>query len=140
MIGAGRRTFVTIVVATVAVCVVVGLFLLGPPGRERERRLDARRVADLRELAMAVDLFWSRQARLPAALSDLSHEAELQINPADPVTGMPYSYRVTGEKSYELCAQFGGPSGEDRGVPRVEFWAHGAGSQCFRLEAKDVQR
>jgi len=140
VIGSGRQAFVMLVVATVVASVLVGLFLLGPPEKERERRLDARRIADLRELAMAVDLFWSRQARLPGALSDLSREPGSLLNPVDPVTARPYGYRVTGEKSYELCAEFAGPSTEDRGVPRVDFWVHGAGSHCFRLEAKDIQR
>jgi hypothetical protein len=140
MIARGRQAFITLVVATVVASVLGGLFLLGSPQTARERGLDARRIADIRGIANAVDLYWTRQGRLPASLADLSQERGIQVNPLDPETKRPYDYRVLGENSYELCAEFASKAAEEGHIPSGDFWAHGSGTQCFRLEPKAIKR
>jgi len=140
MIAGGRQAFVALVVATVVVSVIGGLLLLGSPRKERERRLDERRVAEMRAIANAVDWYWTRHGRLPDSFADLSREQAIQVNPLDPETQQPYDYRVLGVNSYELCATFARNAAEEDHVPQGGFWAHGSGSQCFRLEPKAVKR
>ena len=59
-------------VTTVIAAVVAGIFVLGSPTEERARGIDRRRVADLRAIAAATDLYWTRHSQLPATLDDLS--------------------------------------------------------------------
>lgn len=135
-----RQAFVALVVAAVAASVLGGLFLLGSPRKERERRLDDRRIADLRALAGAVDLYWTRAGRLPPSLGGLLREQGIEVNTMDPESNRPYDYRVLGDKGYELCAEFSQGTSDEGAVARGDFWSHGPGSQCFRLEPKVVKR
>ena len=102
-------------VAAVVASVVAGLILLGSPAEERERRIDERRVADLHGIAAATDLYWSRHARLPTSLDDLTTEPGLRINTRDPVSSEIYGYRALDSVRYEICATFDRESGAVRG-------------------------
>ena len=104
------------------------------------RRLDARRVEDLRALAGAVDLYWSRGGALPGALDSLTQEQGFAPQVADPETGRPYEYRILGGDTYELCASFARGTDTEPPETRSDFWSHGAGRQCFQLEAKKPKR
>jgi hypothetical protein len=114
----GLRVFATGVVAAVAAGIVGGLFLVGSPGSARMTRLDDQRELDAR----------LRSIR-------------------DPQTRVPYEYRITGTKTYELCAVF---EGEDEragkryaGAPAItgqRYWAHGAGRVCFPAEVESLPR
>jgi hypothetical protein len=128
-------------VAVVTVSVVTGLVLVGPPSEERARKLDERRVEDLRRLSTAVDLYRSRRGSLPTSLNEASRETEDVQTVGDPLTGRPYPYRVVGADVYELCADFqrgSGTSGTDRRYSEPAFWAHTAGPQCFRMKPRGV--
>jgi hypothetical protein len=134
-----RQASAVLAVAAVVAAVLGGLWLLGSPQAERERRLDARRVAELRAIAAAVDLYWTRQGRLPESLAELSQERGIEVAPLDPVTGRPYGYRMLGGNGYELCAEFALGAAERGHVPQGDFWSHAPGAQCFRLEPKAVE-
>lgn len=124
--------------SVVVTAVVAGLVVLGSPAEERARRLDRRRVADLRGIAAATDLYRTRHERLPASLDELTAEPGVRIRPRDPGGAGFYDYRTLDSLRYEVCADF---EGESEGVPGLAaggFWAHGVGRQCFRLEARDV--
>lgn len=133
---------VIIVVAAVVVAAVIGgIILLDSPAQERLRRLDERRVADLRELAYALDLFWTREGRLPASLEEISNEPGVVEQLFDPETGRPYDYRVLSDNTYELCAQFSHDTAEEQErFYRDYYWSHGPGRKCFQLEAQAVKR
>ena len=98
-------------VAVVAISVAAGLVLVGSPSEERARKLDERRVEDLRRLSSAVDLYRSRRGSLPASLTEASRETGDAQTEGDPVTGRPYPYQVVGADTYELCAGFQRSSG-----------------------------
>jgi hypothetical protein len=98
------------------------------------RSLDARREADLRHLRLAIDLYWTRNARLPATLPELHEEAGTAIYERDPQSGQLYTYIVKGGDTYQICAQFALES-ERPG----SFWSHPAGRQCFQVTAKGVE-
>nr|MBP7163056.1 hypothetical protein [Candidatus Omnitrophota bacterium] len=88
-----------------------------------------------------VDLYWTRHKRLPASLEELTAEPGTGAKRADPVTNQPYEYRTRGGNAYELCAAFDreSTSGQQHYYYR-NFWAHGAGRQCFSLEAQEIKR
>ena len=129
----------TVVTVAVTAAIIGGIFLLGSPLEERERRLDERRVQDLSGIARAVDVYWTRTTSLPSSLETLRTETGANITIADPSTGEAYEFRsVEGEK-YELCAVFEGESRDsDRGFD-AGFWSHRAGRQCFQRAAENVR-
>jgi hypothetical protein len=137
--NAGKGIFVASV-AVVVTAVIGGLILLGSPTQERMRRLDARRVVDLRAVASAVDLYWTRHGSLPSSPEELSKEPGVSVKPLDPETGHRYEYRILSGNTYELCAHFAHDAAEEQGTLHKDFWSHGAGRQCFRLEVRGVKR
>lgn len=134
------RLVLGLAIAAVLLAVAGGLLVLESPAQQRTRRLDERRVSDLREIARAVDLFSTRHDRLPASLDELSRELGAGVAVRDPTTGEPYEYRTLGERSYELCAAFERSTTGQTGWRGRGFWAHGAGRHCFELEARTVRR
>jgi hypothetical protein len=109
-------------VATVITAVVAGLFILGSPTEERARRIDDRRVADLRGIVAATDLYWTRHSRLPASLDVLTAEPGVRISTGDPASLETYGYQPLDSARYEVCASFERESGEtsrdpERGSP-----------------------
>jgi len=123
----------------VLLVVVFAIVLLDSPAQERLERLDDRRVSDLREISYAVDAYWTREAKLPPSLEELSNEQRIVTEIRDPETGEQYEYRVLGDDGYELCAIFASEiDAKGRDFPHDYLWAHGSGRQCFELRAKDV--
>jgi hypothetical protein len=136
------KHIITGLAITVALASVVSaLILLGSPAEERMRRLDDRRVDDLERLERAVNLYWTRHARLPASLAELSEEPGVNMNLRDPETAEPYEYRVLLKAdTYELCADFQRDTAEEfQRNEEIDFWLHGSGRHCFQLEARDIR-
>ena len=102
--------------------------------------------------SQAIDQYWTRNARLPEALTDMQNRREYYIpSLLDPRTQEAYEYRITAGKNYELCATFETDasieSSKDKysqpypayPVPGgVDFWTHGLGRVCFTIEAQNV--
>ncbi len=140
MIGKVRTILAAAVSAVVAAAIIGGLILVGPPARERIRRLDDRRVEDLRALARAVDVYWTRQKSLPASLEELTAEEDFARRTRDPETEALYEYRVLGDKEYELCAHFSRAMNERETLLQPDFWDHPSGRWCYQLEARELKR
>jgi len=137
------------VAATIAAALVViaGLITLGTPSHARERRLDRLRVRDLSRLSNLIDGFWREHAALPQSLDTLVATRQLDRVPSDPQNHSPYTYLVSGERSYRLCATFAQPSDSDASPGYDEdgiyytggvaggrqSWRHAAGKSCFDL-------
>lgn len=113
-----------------AVAVVAGLLLAGSPAEERDRRVDALRLAALQQLASVISVYYEESGALPAQLAALVDGRNLQELPKDPVSGELYEYQPEADDSYALCASFDDASEEGE---VAEFWMHEAGHNCFRL-------
>lgn len=138
---ASGTTVLTASVVTVVVAAVVGGFvLIGSPSHERMRRLDIRRVADLRRIAAALDEYWTRHGTLPSSLETLKQKRGVAIETVDPATGRPYQYRAGSRGEYSLCADFSASSTREQAVPSESFWVHGSGQYCFKLHARNLKR
>ena len=79
---------------------------LDSPAQERLRRLDERRVDDLRSISAELDFYWTREGTLPSSLEDLAKEPGVFVELYDPQTDQPYEYWVLDSNTYELCAEF----------------------------------
>lgn len=124
------------ILAAAATAIIVGAVItaivLDPPGVQRQRKMDARRVEDLMTIQRVVTEYWSRHRALPPDLATLDQEPGLRVPANDPETGASYVYETTGPKSYRLCAEFARSTSERPTPPMyLENWAHGAGRHCF---------
>jgi hypothetical protein len=117
----------------VTATVVAGLWVIESPSEARDSRFDQTRVSALREISRAIDVYYSRNQRVPETLFYLGDVSS--ADPRDPSDGQVYEYTVRGEREYELCATFSRQSTE----PRADFWWHGAGRQCYPLKVRDIR-
>ena len=111
----------------VAATVVAGLGLAGSPGEERARRLDERRIQDLKDLARRIEDLTVRERDVPASPGALVDGLRLARIPTDPVTGAAYAFERLGSTRFRLCADFAARSRDDG----EGFWTHGPGRHCF---------
>lgn len=126
-----------VAIGVVVAAILAGLTMLRSPARERERRMDDRRVTDLAAIGRAADLHSSRRGELPRDLSELAIEMGSGLSVSDPGGGQSYEYRVVDADTYELCAQFQQPSAPEASVG---FWSHKAGRHCFVLNVQKILR
>ena len=125
------------VIGVAAVAIVFGLLQAGSPGAARDRRLDERRIDDLRALARAVDLHWTRTGQLPPSVSGLPTATDEALDTTDPVSGREYDYLVLDDRRFELCAEFATfqTTSGDRA-----FWSHPVGRHCFDIDVETIAR
>ncbi len=110
--------------------IVTGFLIIGSPMKQRQMRLDDKRLSHLRQIAFAIDSHWKKQGALPSALADLPNRRAATL--VDPETGEPFTYRVIGKRSYQLCAVFALKGASTDGFPwPFEFATHEAGFHCF---------
>jgi len=140
VISSKIKIFTRLVIAIVAVIVIVGFFIAGSPFKQRLIRFDRERVNDLQMIQGQIVNFWINKEKLPASLNDLKDNISGFVAPVDPETGNPYEYRVKGNLTFELCANFNFTSKEGAvnisapAYPRYgieENWNHSAGRVCF---------
>jgi Domain of unknown function (DUF5671) len=127
-------------VAGVAVLatLITGLFLAGSPRQERLRKIDAKRVDDLTRISWGVRGYYQEHRVLPGSLAIVAELPSSNVNRiTDPVTGVPYGYRIVDSTRYELSARFDTvDSTLDRvglAVGESRFWRHGAGPTTYTL-------
>jgi hypothetical protein len=140
---------------------------MGSPAKQRQLRLDDRRVSDLQNIQYQVINYWQQKEKLPAKLSDLANPLTGYSLPVDPEfeKGNAYEYFVKGDLRFELCATFAMPMPKgwreygnvgiampsvpvyDKSVSNIypygggvnESWDHQAGRTCFeRTIDKDI--
>lgn len=125
-----------LVSSTAVLIVVIAAFLMiGSPAEQRLKRLDERRVADLRQLAWAVDAYWAERETLPGTLEALVDGRRLTQLPTDPADAGAYDYTALNGQRYRLCARFDLASEPELSE---DFWAHEAGVTCYVFEASDT--
>lgn len=127
--------------------VVLGFAMAGSPFSARLRRLDEKRIEDLRAIHRTIQQIATQTDKntntvtlirsLPKTLDEVAEyqrtrEAGRRLDLADPRTGERYAYAVTGEKTYELCATFQLAREKKRDL----FWNHPAGKHCFNFHAE----
>lgn len=131
--SAGRRVLVAAAVVVVAT-LLASIAVMGPPSAQREERLDARRLEDLRRIERLVDAHFERTGVLPVDLAALARPG-LEL-PSDPASGTPYGYESLAERAYRLCAVFATDSAQRRAQRwESDEWSHAAGRHCFDLRA-----
>jgi hypothetical protein len=131
-----RRILLGVVLVVVVTAVMAGFMIAGSPAQARLERLDERRVQDLSLVRESVNIYWNRHSSLPATLADAAGDSGLPPIPTDPTTKQAYGYRVTGPKTFELCAEFQARSGDATVWRDAGYWGHGIGRHCFSREVR----
>ena len=119
--------------------VCLGFVEVGSPVHQRAIRFDEQRVYDLQAIQSEVIYYWDQKEVLPADLAMIDTSSYSFVAPSDPVTLLPYSYTVTGELSFELCATFETDTAtatDSWSTPRGVYeqnsnWNHSEGLTCF---------
>lgn len=139
----GRTILLTAGVG-MAFTVVAAIWVMGGPGSQRDRRMDERRIDDLRALQEAITQHHAQAGRLPANLLALGQRPGLDLAVSDPVSRTPYGYHIDAADRYRLCAQFATDTAVRQPQRRAWNgydlqWAHGAGATCFdrRIDTPD---
>ena len=137
-----RSTIMKRLAAAVTVVVIASLagavYVLESPMTQRQRRLDDRRLQDIKSISDSIEIYAKKHEALPqnmAVLKEAATETGRIQPPADPITRKAYEYEVLDAQSYQLCAVFSLPS--LNGNNRAYYWrAHAAGKQCFKYTHK----
>ena len=116
----------------VAATLMYAVFLNGSPSQERQKKLDSRRVDDLRQIVRSIDNFYWRHETLPENLDILKKESTMPTTITDPETGTVYEYTKIDVRRYRICANFATASADNDDA----FFSHKAGKQCFLFTAK----
>lgn len=130
-----------IVSLVVGVAVIAGFWTAGSPFEQRLIRFDNQRVNDLNSIQSRVINYWQNKDNLPESLSDLEDDLRGFSVPVDPETNEPYDYKVLGDLTFELCAEFDTNSKDSNQArysepyPTIrgesDSWSHTEGENCF---------
>lgn len=117
----------------------IGFAAIGSPRDQRIARYDRERIMHLQSIQNEVISYWQQKGTLPATISDLATVTGY-VPPKDPESAADYAYRLTGERSYELCASFGASGDKtSQGMTTAtnfygranDNWAYERGDYCF---------
>lgn len=135
-----RKAFMWGSMVFVLATIVGAFFIVGSPATNRALRMDSQRVSDLTSIQWQVINYWQSKTKLPVTLDETKDSISGTVIPVDPETGAVYEYKVTGPRSFELCATFGLDSLTISGPKTIpvdyygnpdENWQHASGRVCF---------
>jgi len=134
----GQRLAIAASVVVLAT-IVASVWVNGTPSEQREIKLDARRVEDLRNLDSEIKVHALQKGALPTSLASLAEKPGISLTIVDPVTSQPYEFEPIRARTYRLCATFTTDTAKTRAAADyragAEHWAHGAGRRCFERDA-----
>ena len=88
----------------IAIIGILSSIVLASLNSARQKSRDARRVADIKQIQLAMQLYYDASSTYPNALADLAPTYIATI-PKDPVGQITYGYdRLTSGSSYAVCA------------------------------------
>ena len=137
------RWLVTIAAVVVVATIAAAVWVIGSPAAQRESRMDARRVSDLRRLESAIERHAKLHDALPRGLDALQGDGAT-VARVDPASGAPYGYEPVDARRYRLCAGFATDSRVAVRQAEPDYddaWRHPAGHHCFerRLDRDAAQ-
>ncbi len=127
-----------VVAATLALSVTV----MDSPATQRGKRLDQRRVDDLKTIVQVIDVWALEHNALPGSLDLLADQPGRSLSIHDPDAQAAYEYIRRSGNTYALCAVFATTTSDPDGWRRNrtrgqvdEQWRHPAGRFCFEQKA-----
>lgn len=129
-----------VMVGVVVLAVMIyGFTLIDTPGAVRDQAIDEQQRNDLQDIQWRIEAHYAEVGELPAEVGEVY---EVQEVPSAPEGRAAYEYEITGEQSYNLCAEFAAASDEAYPKPYLrtpdrigdyqnQNWEHTAGRWCF---------
>jgi hypothetical protein len=139
-----NKTFLSAAVVLVVGAVVLGFMEIGSPAKNRLIALDNRRVSDLYNIANVIvgakNGPKGATTTLPVSMEEVKALSSYSVLATSDPSGAPYTYRVTGTSTFELCATFDIEQKADATQPGYApadytFWDHPAGNHCFSFSS-----
>lgn len=128
-----------IVGALMLVGMAYAAFILRTVPNQAEFAIDIERSTHIRNVATGVLEYYQSKGQLPVTLDALGPD-RTGIQPVDPITGVPYDYRITSEDTYELCATFETDSVYYNPYGRIDLIEHDEGYDCLELNVPPYYR
>jgi hypothetical protein len=85
---------------------VLGFIVVGSPMKQRQIRMDERRVSDLQTIQYQIIDYWRYKEELPKTTAELKNSISGFTAPLDPETEAPYEYKVLSPFKFSLCTTF----------------------------------
>lgn len=104
----GRQRGFTLIelLVVIAIIGILSSVVLASLNTARQKGRDARRISDIKQLQLALELNYDSAQSYPAALSTLSSSGYITTVPTDPSDLSQYAYvQLSSGSSYVLCAQ-----------------------------------
>jgi hypothetical protein len=127
------------VASVLAVAAIVFAFtVMGSPFKQRQLRLDDRRIQDLQTIQYQVINFWQQKEKLPEKLADLANPLSGFSIPVDPEfeKGIVYEYNKKSDLTFELCSTFTLPI--PKGWQENNYLGYKGGIMPMAEPARDV--
>jgi type II secretory pathway pseudopilin PulG len=132
------QVYFYISLAAVIAIFIASLFFVESPREARNRKLDNLILDNFNVIENAVANYYEENGRIPPNLEILKNEFSYlnEKKLKDPVTGQQFEYKVSGPRTYKLCATFRTDNRQNNDW-RAERWPHGAGYQCLPIKVRD---
>ena len=102
MLNKNKKEGFTLIELLVVIA-IIGMLAAGvmvSMGSARSKARDARRISDIKNLDLAITLYFDSSSTMPFQLSDLVTAGFIKSVPTDPSTLAPYSYVSYGKTTY----------------------------------------
>ena len=87
----------------IAIIAILSSVVLASLNSARQKARDARRISDLKQIQLALELYFDSNANYPTS-TDALVPTYIAANPTDPTTGSAYSYAALGSGS--TCSSY----------------------------------
>jgi hypothetical protein len=134
-----RIYFVSSLVLIMAVF-ISALLIVESPTQARNRKIDNNILSELSQINSEINNYFQVNKKLPQDFSEIKAQSAYLSDDLfqDNLTKNNYEYKVIGDRTYELCAEFLISNKMDKNDLSYYWgdeWRHDAGRQCFK---KDV--
>jgi hypothetical protein len=115
---------------------VSALFIMDKPSVVRDQRQDQQTLNELSMIDSGLNQYYTLNQKLPQSLNELTATNGVYLRSEDLLNdaGEAYSYQVTSDRAYQLCATFRLATDRDNKFSYPEpKWDHPADYHCFDL-------
>lgn len=131
-----KKNYLLLIITSLLVVatVVYGFVDGGSPKAVRSKRNDEARVTSIRAIKSAVDVYYNKNTRLPRSLAEIGDDLRYGGSLVDPETKQSFEFKISPDKSYEICATFATNTLGELDSYLKEF-EHPIGQHCFEFTA-----